>query len=230
MMCHSVAMAYGNETASMLNSQLNDYCGNGVPGGSAEMVTRFANAGNVGANIWGWAEKIVSLDMNNKGADWQAAVDGVLAGYTNRMNLACGDNMQINTASYGTGGGSSNQPTALQTAAALAVGMAFPKEQPEQMEDWYDTQSVWMEVYSMGLVENYAMAKQVVNAGMTNAPSTPNGFLTAGTMDAMQSAYKKGTQVFILRDGARCYVVPVSPLDSKQQSLIAQTFANCVSQ
>ena len=79
MTCHSVALAYGNETSSMLLTQLTDYCGAGVPGGSAEMVTRFANAGNVGANIWGWAEKIVSLDMNKKGADWQAAVDAVLA-------------------------------------------------------------------------------------------------------------------------------------------------------
>ena len=90
MSCHSVALAYGYETSSMLTTQLTDYCGAGVPGGSAEMVTRFANAGNVGANIWGWAEKIVSLDLNKKGAEWQAAVDAVLAGYTNRMNLACG--------------------------------------------------------------------------------------------------------------------------------------------
>ncbi len=97
MSCHSVALAYGNETSSMLTTQLTDYCGAGVPGGSAEMVTRFANAGNVGANIWGWAEKIVSLDLNKKGEDWQAAVDAVLASYTNRMNLACGDDLQLNT-------------------------------------------------------------------------------------------------------------------------------------
>ncbi|MBP5708029.1 MAG: hypothetical protein J6W79_03470, partial [Alphaproteobacteria bacterium] len=124
MACHSVALAYGNETSSMLNTQLTDYCGAGVPGGSAEMVTRFANAGNVGANIWGWAEKMVSLNLNKKGADWQAAVDAVLAGYTNRMNLACGDNMQMNTASYS--GSSSSEPTALQTAAALITGVVFP--------------------------------------------------------------------------------------------------------
>ena len=59
MACHSVALAYGNETTSMLTTQLTDACGAGVPGGSAEMVTRFANAGNVGANVWGWAEKII---------------------------------------------------------------------------------------------------------------------------------------------------------------------------
>ncbi len=96
MSCHSVALAYGNETSSMLRSQLNDFCGAGVSGGSAEMVTRFANAGNIGANIWGWAEKVVTLDMNKKSADWQNAVDTVLASYTNRMNLACGDNLQLN--------------------------------------------------------------------------------------------------------------------------------------
>ena len=50
MACHSVALAYGNETTSMLTTQLTDACGAGVPGGSAEMVTRFANAGNVGAS------------------------------------------------------------------------------------------------------------------------------------------------------------------------------------
>ena len=47
MACHSVALAYGNETSSMLTTQLTDYCGAGVPGGSAEMVTRFSNAGTV---------------------------------------------------------------------------------------------------------------------------------------------------------------------------------------
>ena len=43
------------------------------------MVTRFVNAGNVGASVWGWAEKIVSLDLNNKGANWESAVDAIFA-------------------------------------------------------------------------------------------------------------------------------------------------------
>ena len=127
MACHAVALAYGNETTSMLTTQLTDACGAGVPGGSAEMVTRFANAGNVGANVWGWAEKILNLDMNQKGEDWQMAVDSVLASYTNRMNLACGDNLQINAASTSTSG--SSQPSTLQTVAALATGVAFPTAQ-----------------------------------------------------------------------------------------------------
>ena len=146
MACHSVALAYGNETTSMLTTQLTDACGAGVPGGSAEMVTRFANAGNVGANVWGWAEKILNLDMNNKGEDWQMAVDSVLASYANRMNLACGDDLQINTASYSTS--DSSQPTTLQTVAALATGVAFPSTAPN-VENPYQNQSLYMEQTTM---------------------------------------------------------------------------------
>ena len=136
MACHSIALAYGNETSSMLTSQLTDYCGAGVPGGSVEMVTRYANAGNAGASIWAWAEKMVSLDMNKKGENWQAAVDAVLAGYTNRMNLACGDSMQINTVPHTIGG--SSQPTGLQTAAALITGVAFPTQDAPEIENPYE--------------------------------------------------------------------------------------------
>ncbi|MCL2369569.1 MAG: hypothetical protein FWC83_02740, partial [Alphaproteobacteria bacterium] len=90
--CHSVAMASGNETHNRVIAMLTDFCGDGVPGGSSEMVMRFANAGNIGANIWGWAENLVNLNASRRGDDWQTAVDGVLAGYVNRMNLACGEN------------------------------------------------------------------------------------------------------------------------------------------
>ena len=225
--CHSIALSYGNETTSMLNSQLTDYCGAGVPGGSSEMVTKFANAGNVGANIWGWAEKVVNLDLNKKGADWQTAVDAVLAGYTNRMNLACGDNVQMNTSSYSSG--SSNQPTTLQTAAALAVGVAFPADE-KNSENPYESYSVWQEVQSASDVYDYATAKQVVQAGLTNSATTQNAFLNSSQMDSMQTSYKLGTKVFILRDSARCYIVQVGQLDTKQKSLLAQSYANCVSQ
>lgn len=225
MSCHSVALAYGNETSSMLTTQLTDYCGAGVPGGSAEMVTRFANAGNVGANIWGWAEKIVSLDMNKKGEDWQAAVDAVLAGYTNRMNLACGDNMQLNTVSHGT----DNSPSALQTAAALAIGAAFPTVE-QKIENPYENQSVWMEVRSLSdEIYTYDRAFQIINAAMSLPSTTQNAFLTSAQIDNMQTAYKRGTKVFILRDSARCFLVPVAPLTDAEQSLVAQSFANCIS-
>ena len=225
MSCHSVALAYGNETSSMLTTHLTDYCGAGVPGGSAEMVTRFANAGNVGANIWGWAEKIVSLDLNKKGEDWQAAVDAVLASYTNRMNLACGDNLQLNTVSHPTN--TSSEPTALQTAAALAVGMAFPTTE-QKIENPYENWSVWMEITSMSELYQYNDAYQVVMAALSNPSTTQNAFLTSAQMDNMQTAYTRGTKVFIIRDSARCYVIPVAQMTAAEQSLVAQSFANCV--
>lgn len=225
MACHAVALAYGNETSSMLTSQLTDACGAGVPGGSAEMVTRFSNAGNVGANIWGWAEKIVSLDMNKKGEDWQAAVDAVLASYTNRMNLACGDNLQLNTVSHPTG---SSEPSTLQTAAALIVGTSFPTT-TQKIENPYENWSVYMEVTSMSEMFDYNTAHDVVHAGLTNTSTTQNAFLTSAQMDSMQTAYKRGTKVFIIRDSARCYMIPVATLTSAEQSLVAQSFANCIS-
>ncbi len=226
MACHSVSLAYGNETTSMLTSQLTDYCGAGVPGGSAEMVTRFANAGNVGASVWGWAEKIVSLDLNKKGADWQNAVDAVLAGYTNRMNLACGDNMQLNTVSHTSSGAS--QPTALQTAAALITGVAFPTVE-EAKENPYENWPVYMEITSMSELWSYGTAHQVVNAAMSLPATTQNAFLSSAQIDNMKNAYKRGTKVFIMRDSARCYVVPVASMTGEESSLIAQIFANCVS-
>ena len=225
MSCHSVALAYGNETSSMLTTQLTDYCGAGVPGGSAEMVTRFANAGNVGANIWGWAEKIVSLDLNKKGEDWQAAIDAVLAGYTNRMNLACGDNMQLNTVSHGS---NSSQPTALQTVAALAVNAAFPTTE-QRIDNPYENQSIWMEVRSLSdEIYTYDRAFQIINAAMSLPSTTQNAFLTSAQIDNMQKAYTRGTKVFILRDSARCFVVPVATMTDAEQSLVAQSFANCL--
>jgi len=229
MACHSVALTYGNQTSSQLNSMLTDYCGAGVPGGSAEMVTRFANAGNVGANIWGWAEKIVSLDMNNKGADWQAAVNAVLAGYTNRMNLACGDNLQLNTVNYNSDA-NSNQPSALQTAAALISGVAFPSQGNAKATNPYQNQSLYMEIKTLSQLYNYNDAKQLVNAALTNYSTTTNPFLTSAQMDDMQTAYKRGTKVFVVTDGTRCYIVPVQEMTDNERSLVSQSFASCRSQ
>ena len=226
MACHSVALAYGNETTSMLTTMLTDYCGAGVSGGSAEMVTRFANAGNVGANIWGWAEKIVSLDLNSKGANWESAVDAVLASYTNRMNLACGDDMTLNTVSHPT---TTNTTPNLQTAATVLANVAFPTTGGNAQSNPNSNWSVYMEVTSMSEIYNYDDAKQVVMAGLTNNALTQNSFLTSAQMDNMQNAYKLGTKVFIIRDSSRCYTVPVTTLSSSETSLIAQSFANCVS-
>ena len=225
MACHSVALAYGNETTSMLTTQLTDACGAGVPGGSAEMVTRFANAGNVGANVWGWAEKILNLDMNNKGEDWQNAVNSVLASYANRMNLACGDDLQINTAAYSSS--DSSQPTTLQTAAALLTGVAFPTTAP-QVENPYESQSLYMELTSMSEIYDYATAQQVVQAAMSNPATTQNAFLTTAQLSDMQTAYVRGTKVFIIRDSARCYIVPVTTMTTQETNMIAQMFSTCV--
>ncbi len=227
MSCHSVALAYGNETSSMLTSQLTDYCGAGVPGGSAEMVTRFANAGNVGANVWGWAEKIVSLDLNKKGADWQAAVDAVLASYTNRMNLACGDDMKLNTVSHPT---TTNPYPNLQTVAAVATGVAFPTTSGTASANPYETWDVFMEVTTNSPMYDFDTAFQVTQAALTNSVLTQNAFLTSAQMDDMQTAYKRGTKVFIMRDNARCYTVPVQSLTSSEASMVAQQFANCTAQ
>ena len=229
MACHSVALAYGNETTSMLTTLLTDACGAGVPGSSAEMVTRFANAGNVGANIWGWAEKILNLEMNNKGEDWQMAVDSVLASYTNRMNLACGDDLQINTASYSTSGTSSSQPSTLQTVAALATGVAFPSTAPVA-ENPYENQSLYMDLTTMSNVYDYATAQQLVQAAMSNPSTTQNAFLTTAQLNNMQTAYTRGTKVFIIHDSARCYIVPVASLTTQENNLISQMFASCVAQ
>ncbi len=227
MACHSVALAYGNETASMLTTQLTDYCGAGVPGGSAEMVTQFSNAGNVGANIWGWAEKIVSLDLNKKGSDWQAAVDAVLAGYTNRMNLACGDDMKLNTVSHPT---NTNPTPGLQAVAAIATGVAFPSNSGNAAANPYESWDIFMEVTTNSPMYDYATAFQVTQAALTNSVLTQNPFLTSAQMDDMQTAYKRGTKVFIMRDTARCYTIPVQTLTQSESSMVAQQFANCINQ
>lgn len=227
MACHSVALAYGNETTSMLTTQLTDACGAGVPGGSAEMVTRFANAGNVGANVWGWAEKILNLDMNQKGEDWQMAVDSVLASYTNRMNLACGDNLQLNTASTSTS--DSSQPSTLQTVAALATGVAFPTTGGANVENPYENQSLYMELTTMSEMYDYQTAYQLVQAAMSNSALAQNTFLTSAQLSNMQNAYVRGTKVFILRDSARCYIIPVQTMTTQETNLIAQMFASCIS-
>ena len=225
MACHSVALTYGNETDSMLKTQLNDFCGAGVSGGSAEMVTRFANAGNVGANIWGWAEKIVSLDGNSKGANWEAAVDSVLASYTNRMNLACGDNMQLNTVTRPL---ETNTTPNLQTAVGLIANVSFPETQANPQNP-HEDQSIFMEVTSMSEIYDFATAQQVVNAGIVNTALTQNSFLTSAQMDNMQKAYRYGTKVFVIRDSTKCFIVPVQTLTQAETSLVAQAFVNCVS-
>ena len=220
--CHSVALAYGNETSSMLMSQLSDACGAGVAGGSAEMVSRFANAGNVGANIWGWAEKIVTLDLNKKASDWETAVDAVLASYTNRMNLACGEDMQLNLPVRG-----SSNTSALQTVATVATEIAFPNTQKKT--DSNVNSSLYMEIVSRTDIYDYNTANTVVRAGLTNSVMTQNAFFTPAQMDEMQTAYKNGTKLFVLRDSVRCFLVPVgAEMTAAEKSMMAQQFGTCM--
>ncbi|MFQ6778351.1 MAG: hypothetical protein ACLRFI_03615 [Alphaproteobacteria bacterium] len=220
MACHSVALLYGDSTNSKLVSELTETCGNGVAGGSNEMVRRFANAGNIGANIWEWADKISGLSLNNKSQNWQVEVDAVLNDYANRMNLACGDNLQLNlTSSYNTSNGTiGNDLLSASKTVAFPTG-ANPNEY------W----PIFMEITSRIDVYDADTANQVVNAGLTNSPLTQNSYFTSAQMDDMQSGYKKGTKVYILRDGSRCYIVPVQTLSSSETSMIAQTFSSCVS-
>jgi len=140
--------------------------------------------------------------------------------------LACGDNMQLNTVAHS--GSGSSQPTALQTAAALVTGVVFPTSERVE-ENPYETWSVFMDVTAMSEMWDYNTAYQVVQAAMSNSSMTQNAFLTSAQIDDMQRAYIRGTKVFIMRDSARCYIIPVREMTYEERSLVAQTFANCVS-
>ena len=76
---------------------------------------------------------------------------------------------------------------------------------------------------------DYNTAYQVVQAAMSNASTTQNAFLTSAQIDSMQLAYIRGTKVFIVRDSARCYIIPVREMTGDEKSVVAQTFANCIS-
>ena len=133
--------------------------------------------------------------------------------------------MQLNTVDQTS---SSTGPTALQTAAAIATGVAFPTAEKKTNASAGNV-SLYMEITSRSGLYDYATANQVVNAGLTNSPLTQNAFLTSSQMDDMQTAYKKGTKVFIIRDNARCYIVPVSEaITSAETSMLAQQFSNCI--
>ena len=88
-----------------------------------------------------------------------------------------------------------------------------------------------MEVQSRSELWDYKTAHQVVNAGLNPGNVfAENAFLTSAQMDDMQRAYTRGTKVVIIRDSARCYVIPVAELSATERSLMAQSFANCISQ
>ena len=82
----------------------------------------------------------------------------------------------------------------------------------------------------MSEIYDYDTANTVVQAGLVNnAISTPNSFLSSAQMDNMQNAYVRGTKVFVIRDSSRCFMIPVATMTQSEKSLMAQSFANCVS-
>lgn len=231
MSCHSIALAYGNETDSQLHAQLTDYCGAGIPGGSAEMVVRFSTAGNVGANVWGWAEKIVGLTGNKKGADWQIAVDAVLQGYVNRMNLACGDNMQVSATATSTLLTTASSPSALQTAATLMLANRNQDKTNTVDENPYANWPIYMEIDSMSdEIYTQDRAEQAVMAVLQQHATAQNPFFSPTVVASMHQGYERGTKIFIIHEGARCYMVPVVKMTADEHLMVAQQFPGCLNQ
>ena len=227
--CHQVALTYGNGTQNRLVSELTNYCGDGLPGGNSAMVQKFATAGNLGASVLGWAEKIVSADLSNKGPEWQSAMDQVLAYYTNRMNLACGESIQLTTPSR-SGGETSNPAPTLTTIANLAMN-AYSVEQLQQIQETgradAPIETIWQEVRALYDIYDYATAKQVVDASLTNSPLVQNRFLSSAQMASIQDGYRQGVKIFVVRDTNRCWLVPVRQMTAAEQNTIAYGFANC---
>ena len=77
-------------------------------------------------------------------------------------------------------------------------------------------------------IYTYDRAFQLVQAALSNPSTTPNSFFTSAQIDNMQRAYTRGTKVFIVKDSARCFVVPVAQMTDSEQSLVSQSFAHCI--
>ena len=137
------------------------------------------------------------------------------------MNLACGDNVQLNLPQRTTSSGTS----ALQAVATVAAAAAFPDTQKKTNSVNSD---LFFEVTSRQEIYNWNTARDVINAGLSNSVLTQNAFLTADQMNQMQKAYKSGTNLFILRDSTRCYFVPVDEMTDTQKSMIATQFSTCI--
>ena len=246
--CHQVALAFGDDVQNRLESELTRACGPSVAGGSTEMVRRFAMAGNLGANILGWAERMISMNLSSKGPDWQIEMDQVLAFYANRMNLACGDNMQMNVPQRQTMAESGTNPFPAVTMVLNRVVEDIRHNAGREPGAvlWDDAAAgsgsvvstagvnsvggnIWAEMRSLSDIFDQATARQVINAGLTNSPLTQNAFLTSNQMAVMQEQFRQGVKVFILRDSARCFMVPVQQLTAQEQTTLAHLFSSCVS-
>lgn len=238
--CHETTMIYANESSSMLESMLTDSCGAGVTGGSRAMVQKFLNAGNVGGNVWGWVDKILSMDLSEKARGWETAVDSIAASYVNKMNAACGENMQFQAVKRAP----DTSPTTLQQAANLAINLqfgadatgktgaaggatAFPTAGGAATGGTAGASNLTMTINSNYAVYDHATASQVVQAALTNTITTQNPFLTSQQMNEMQNARKKGTKVFMLKDGSRCFIVAVDALTAAENNMLAPQMASC---
>ena len=219
--CHHTALMFGDRTQSRLTSELNNHCGPNMPGGSVEMVQRFATAGNMGANVFDWTERVLSGSLSSKGPGWEMAMDQVLAFYTNQMNLACGDNQQMVTPPRTPPSGP--QFPTLTAVTAMALGANVPPQAPQDTP----VAQIWTEVRSNSELWDFQTAEQVVHAGLTMPVLTHNAFLSSGDMARLQEARILGTRVVIIRDQIRCWIVPIDQMSMQEQSLIAQTFASC---
>jgi hypothetical protein len=242
--CHETTMIYAMESSSMLESMLTDSCGSGVLGGSRAMVQKFLNAGNVGGNVWGWVDKIISMDAlfgSEKARGWESAVDAIAAGYVNRMNAACGENMQFQAVQRYV----DTSPTLLQQAATAFVSSQFnATTDPKQLTAGgkggaaafpsaggagaaSSAKQLILTVNSNYAVYDFNTAAQVVQAGLTNPITTQNPFLTSQQMNTMQNARKTGTKVFLLKDNSRCFIIAVDALTEAENNLLAPHLATC---
>ncbi|MDR2686082.1 MAG: hypothetical protein LBB23_04965 [Rickettsiales bacterium] len=234
--CHETTMVYAYESSSMLQSMLTDSCGSGVAGGSTTMVRNFLQAGNVGANVWGWMEKLVNLDASEKARGFEVKVDAIAAGYVNKMNAACGENMQFQAVKRPV----DNSPTTLQNLANLALGMSPLGKQAAAAGKSSGGASfpgtggasgsggnLTMTINSNYAIYDYATAAQVVQAGLTNPITVQNPFLTSKQMNDMQNAQKSGTKVFMIKDQSRCFIVAMDALTQAENNLLAPHLATC---
>ncbi|MDR0449439.1 MAG: hypothetical protein LBG89_03215 [Rickettsiales bacterium] len=238
--CHETTMIYALESSSMLDSMLTDSCGSGVVGGSRAMVQKFMSAGNVGGSVWGWVEKIITMDAvfgSEKARGWESAVDAIAAGYVNRMNAACGESMQFQAIQRYA----DNSPGVTQQALTLLVssqtgnattdpkklggGSAFPAAGGAAFGG--NKKELVATIQSNYAIYDYATAAQVVQAGLTNPITTQNPFLTSAQMNTMQQAKKNGTKVFMIKDSSRCFIVAVEPLSESESNLLAPQLASC---
>ena len=86
-----------------------------------------------------------------------------------------------------------------------------------------------MEVYSIS-DELYSQdrAEQAVMAVFAQNATKQNPFFSPATVASMHQAYERGTKMFVVRENARCFMVPVVEMTTDEHMLVAQTFPGCL--